>query len=154
MNSNQSGQGRPDSVTGGSRTPFRIVIGVYGAASEAALVADDLRKAGLDRQQTCLIMTGGKSAETVACARRHMAGLVLDVSAEALFDRLWPQGTAEIGAAASWMTETQSSLLVEHLRRGGVLLVASAGSEQEQIIASRIQLKHHPVIMQAYNFTF
>ncbi len=160
MNEPQMEQGEPKPMAGKQRTQFRIVIGAYGAAFEAESAADELRKAGLDERQTCLITANERAtaedftlAPASASAQRQMAGSIVNVSSPRLFDQIWPRDRGETGAIASWMTESQSRLMMDQLQRGAVLLVVSANSPQEQIRASRIHLQHHPAIMQAYNFT-
>ena len=139
---------------------FRIVIGAFREADLAASAIRELHDYGLADTQVCVI---GASASVLRLERapyaeqRRFAGQVIEVTAPELFDRVWheaaPAPSAEAGRTlAPWMTQGQSKAILDSLQSGALVLLVSASTATEQVRASRIQLNHHPSMVQAYSF--
>ncbi|MFY8039619.1 MAG: hypothetical protein ACOVN4_08175 [Bosea sp. (in: a-proteobacteria)] len=139
---------------------FRIVIGAFMGADLAASARRDLHEDGLADTQVCVI---GASASALPAGRtpcaeqRRFAGQVVEVTAPELFDRVWHDAaqvpSSDAGRTlAPWMTPGQSKAILDSLRSGALVLLVSASTATEQVRASRIQLNHHPSMLQAYSF--
>jgi hypothetical protein len=149
---------------------FRIVIGAFMRADLAASATRDLHDDGLAATQVCVIgaaalpgSAAGDSAHDPARDRarcteqRRFAGQMVEVTAPELFDRVWHETTqvssSDAGKTlAPWMTPGQSKAILDSLRSGALVLLVSASTATEQVRASRIQLNHHPSMVQAYSF--
>jgi hypothetical protein len=149
---------------------FRIVIGAFMRADLAASATRDLHDDGLAATQVCVIgaaalpgSPAGVSARDPAgvsarCTeQRRFAGQMVEVTAPELFDRVWHEA-AQVSSSdagktlAPWMTPGQSKAILDSLRSGALVLLVSASTATEQVRASRIQLNHHPSMVQAYSF--
>lgn len=153
---------------------FRIVIGAFMRADLAASATRDLHDDGLADTQVCVIgaaavpgdpasdPASGPASETARDPRRCteqrlFAGQMVEVTAPELFDRVWHETTQVLSSDAGktlapWMTPGQSKAILDSLRSGALVLLVSASTATEQVRASRIQLNHHPSMVQAYSF--
>jgi hypothetical protein len=146
--------GRP-LQTDRARDFFRIVIGCYHHGERHKSARDELRSAGLQDRQICSF--GSRSALTSAGApadysTRMVRDLEIHVSAVSLFDELWPAPHQFDGSLTRWMTPAQSGVVWRELCDDRAVLMVSAESDRQQIENSRIQLKHSPAVVQAFNF--
>ncbi|MCU0883523.1 MAG: hypothetical protein MUC44_01020 [Beijerinckiaceae bacterium] len=139
---------------------FRIVIGAFKGADLAASATRDLHEDGLADTQVCVIGASASAlpVDRVPCVeQRQFAGQVVEVTAPELFDRVWQEAAAAPSTDAGktlapWMTPGQSKAVLDSLRSGALVLLVSASTATEQVRASRIQLNHHPSMVQAYSF--
>ena len=141
---------------------FRIVIGAFMGADLAASATRDLHDDGLADTQVCVIgaaaLPGDPAGDPARCTeQRRFAGQMVEVTAPELFDRVWHEATqvssSDAGKTlAPWMTPGQSKAILDSLRSGALVLLVSASTATEQVRASRIQLNHHPSMVQAYSF--
>lgn len=141
---------------------FRIVIGAFMRADLAASATRDLHDDGLAATQVCVIgaaaLPGSPAGDSARCTeQRRFAGQMVEVTAPELFDRVWHEA-AQVSSSdagktlAPWMTPGQSKAILDSLRSGALVLLVSASTATEQVRASRIQLNHHPSMVQAYSF--
>lgn len=145
---------------------FRIVIGAFMRADLAASATRDLHDDGLAATQVCVIgaatlpgsPAGDPARDPARCTeQRRFAGQMVEVTAPELFDRVWHEA-AQVSSSdagktlAPWMTPGQSKAILDSLRSGALVLLVSASTATEQVRASRIQLNHHPSMVQAYSF--
>jgi hypothetical protein len=134
---------------------FRIVLGCYRHGERHWSAQDELRSTGLQDRQICAFgsrtaLNDARSAN--AHARRRIRDLEVHVSSAALFDQLWPAPDGVDGSLTLWMTPSQSDVVWRKLCDDCAFLMVSADSETQQIQSSRIQLKHGPAVVQAFNF--
>ncbi len=151
---------RADEAMDDAKQLFRIVIGAFKGADLAASATRDLHDEGLADTQVCVI--GAAAAvlpgDPARCTeQRRFAGQMVEVTAPELFDRVWHEATqapsSDAGKTlAPWMTPGQSKAIIDSLRSGALVLLVSASTATEQVRASRIQLNHHPSMVQAYSF--
>jgi hypothetical protein len=149
---------------------FRIVIGAFMRADLAASATRDLHDDGLADTQVCVIgaaaVPGDPASDPASdpardprrCTEQRLfAGQMVEVTAPELFDRVWHETTQVLSSDAGktlapWMTPGQSKAILDSLRSGALVLLVSASTATEQVRASRIQLNHHPSMVQAYSF--
>jgi hypothetical protein len=151
------------------RTLFRVVIGCYSNHNAHWIARQDLRSSGIKDEQICSVGSreaflktrssddsGGSRLRTmkddILYSPRNVRHMEVQVSSARLFDHLWPAPHHHEGSLARWMTLAQSDAIWRSLCEDCPLLMVSADSPQQQIQNSRIQLRHMPVVMQAFNF--
>jgi hypothetical protein len=149
---------RADEVTDDAKQLFRIVIGAFMGADLAASATRELHDDGLADTQVCVIGAAALPGDPARCTeQRRFAGQMVEVTAPELFDRVWHDAaqvpSSDAGRTlAPWMTPGQSKAILDSLRSGALVLLVSASTATEQVRASRIQLNHHPSMVQAYSF--
>jgi hypothetical protein len=153
---------RADEAMDDAKQLFRIVIGAFMRADLAASATRDLHDDGLAATQVCVIgaaaLPESPALDPARCTeQRRFAGQMVEVTAPELFDRVWHEATqvssSDAGKTlAPWMTPGQSKAILDSLRSGALVLLVSASTATEQVRASRIQLNHHPSMVQAYSF--
>jgi hypothetical protein len=157
---------RADEAMDDAKQLFRIVIGAFMRADLAASATRDLHDDGLAATQVCVIgaaalpgsPAGDPARDPARCTeQRRFAGQMVEVTAPELFDLVWHEATqvssSDAGKTlAPWMTPGQSKAILDSLRSGALVLLVSASTATEQVRASRIQLNHHPSMVQAYSF--
>jgi hypothetical protein len=173
---------RADEAMDDAKRLFRIVIGAFMRADLAASATRDLHEDGLADTQVCVIgaaaVPGDPASDPAESPARHpavgpahdrardparcteqrrFAGQMVEVTAPELFDLVWHEATqvssSDAGKTlAPWMTPGQSKAILDSLQSGALVLLVSASTATEQVRASRIQLNHHPSMVQAYSF--
>ena len=173
---------RADEAMDDAKRLFRIVIGAFMRADLAASATRDLHEDGLADTQVCVIgaaaVPGDPASDPASdpaesparypardpardparCTeQRRFAGQMVEVTAPELFDLVWHEATqvssSDAGKTlAPWMTPGQSKAILDSLQSGALVLLVSASTATEQVRASRIQLNHHPSMVQAYSF--
>jgi hypothetical protein len=147
---------------------YRLVIGSYATIEQCRLACTELGRSGIDATQMCLIgpdqglrptkramaaAAGEESAYASHCALRLIGGHFFTVSSPPLFDRLWQEHDHCGHPMTGWMTQAQSSVIWKNLKANFWLLLIDAGSADQQVRCSQIQLNHHrPALIQAYHF--
>jgi hypothetical protein len=137
------------------RSFFRIVLGCYHHGERLRSAKDELRSQGLHDRQICSFGSckalAGTDAQT-GYPKRKVRELEIHVSSAALFDQLWPAPHHFDGSLTRWMTPAQSNVVWRKLCEDCALLMVSADSEKQQVQSAKIQLRHGPAIVQAFNF--
>jgi hypothetical protein len=130
-------------------------MGCYHHGDRRCSAWDELRSYGLRDHQICsfgsrkALSDAGREEEY---QKRRLRQLEVRVSSASLFDQFWPPPYDQDDSLTRWMTPAQSSMVWRKLCDHCAFLMVSAESEQQQIRSSQIQLRHGPLVVQAFNF--
>ena len=148
---------------------FRIVIGCYQHPERHWSARNELLANGLRDDQVCSLgspsalqlqaadstaaaMPPPQTSAPLGYASRKVEELDVKVSCPSLFDRLLSRAQETGQSLAAWLTPAQSGAISRKLLEGCVLLVVSTETAQQQVTSSQIQLRHGPMVVQAFNF--
>jgi hypothetical protein len=135
----------------------RLVLGGYDEPARVRTVCRALRWAGLKEEQLCIFRlshhTTTDAEQLSLLHERKINGLRLLISSAALFDWVRLAEAEPYGNGAPWMPARQATALWLHIKEGLPALLAQARSSQEQIICSRMQLRHQPRFLHTFNFS-
>jgi hypothetical protein len=135
----------------------RLVLGGFDEAARLRTAYSELRGAGLPDDQLCIIRMSNAGArvdgEPLMRYERHIDGIRLVLSSEALFDGVRLAETEPFGTGAPWMPARQAAALWRHIREGWPALLAGARSSEEQVACCHMQLRHRPRFLHTFNFS-
>jgi hypothetical protein len=148
---------------------YRIVIGCYQHAERHWSARNELLANGLRDDQICSLgslsvlkqdnfdpASGGlpypQPQDGIRYETRKVEELDVRVSCPSLFDRVLSCAQETGQSLAAWLTPAQSGAIRRKLLEDCVLLLVSTETPQQQVTSSQIQLRHGPMVVQAFNF--
>jgi hypothetical protein len=148
---------------------FRIVIGCYQHAERHWSARNELLANGLRDDQVCSLgslsvlkqdncdpaaagLSYPQPDNGIRYETRKVEELDVRVSCPSLFDRLLSRAQETGQSLAAWLTPAQSGAIRSKLLEDCVLLLVSTETPQQQVTSSQIQLRHGPMVVQAFNF--